>query len=288
MDQDLSITTTLFISPSPSPTSPLLLPLSHIDNDRNLRLTFRTLRLYSPPPSDSDPFKTFAGALSKALSLYYPLAGTLLIDSGRLVVRCSAGDTVPLTYATSPLPLGSFQTEPGSDFLNRMAPDLDSGRELAYPLALQLTRFACGGLALGMCVHHALCDGAGATKFLSAVARFARGEDQAGFLPEPIWDRARLLGPRSPACVEVDFGEFLSFDEGNWVYVGNEEGVVLRECFHVNEVCLNRFRNRLREECGSSFTAFEALGAFIWRARFVQFLFCYIVEKIVKIMKLIQ
>lgn len=115
-----------------------------------------------------------------------------------------------------------------------------------------------------MCVHHAMCDGAGATKFLSSVAGFARGEDPA--VAKPVWDRFRLLGPRNLAHVEVDFGDFLGFDH-NGPYYDTRDGVASRECFHVQEVCLNRFRNQLKEGTGLSFTAFESLGAFVWRAR---------------------
>lgn len=268
--QDPNFIETLFISPSPSPALPdpaAVLLLSRLDCDRNFRLPFRTLRLYSPPPSTSDPARVIAEAIAKALFHFYPLAGVLHThpNSGHLAVSCSASDSIPLTVANCPHPLVSFQTEPGSEYLNRLAPaSVESGRLLA----LQVTHFACGGLALGMFVHHAICDGAGATKFLSTVAGFARGEDRARV--KPVWDRFELLRPRNPAQSNVEFGKFLDFDQ-NGPY-GDVKANLLRKSFHVNGVRLNRFRDSLREGSGLSFTAFEALGSFIWRARSVSFL----------------
>lgn len=124
---------------------------------------------------------------------------------------------------------------------------------------------------LGMCVHHAMCDGAGATQFLSAVAGFARGVDE-GVPIEPAWDRAGLLGPRRPPRVEVDLDDFLGFDKegsSSCLYdrvVGCKETIV-KGSFHVSDACLNQFRTRLAAESSLSFTSFEALGAFLWKAR---------------------
>lgn len=274
---EVEILETFLVYPSPSPFSSdqrTTLPLSHLDNDRNLHFTFRTLRLYAHRRDPSpDPADAIARALSIALFLYYPLAGSLHRRpcDARLELSCSAGQGVPLTRASSARTLAFLlDRDPGLPVLGTLAPDLGQREELARPLALQVTRFACGGFALGMCVHHAMCDGAGATQFLSAVAEIARGAGGPGV--EPVWNRAGLLGSRRPPRVTSPFHEYLGFDGGvtssrPYGWHGGSRSATVRVCSHVDEACLDRFRSRLSEEAGSSFTNFEALTAFIWRAR---------------------
>ncbi|RWW14740.1 hypothetical protein GW17_00021468 [Ensete ventricosum] len=270
--------TTLVYPSSPFPSCHQPLPLSHLDTDRILHLPFRTLRLYAPSLSPAD---VVANALSAALPLFFPLAASLFRrpSDNRHEVRPPATG-IPFTRAASPLTLAELSARPGSPLLDRFAPDPAPGEALAHPLAIQVTRLACGGFALGACVHHSLCDGAGFTQFLSAVAGFARGAERP--VVEPVWERAELLGPRSPARVEVPlFRHVLGFDgdvarSGPYdVVEASIEGPLVRECFHVSEACMERLRNRLAEEAGSSFTTFEALSAYIWRARYVRFFFFF-------------
>uniref|UniRef100_A0A1D1XP63 3'-N-debenzoyl-2'-deoxytaxol N-benzoyltransferase n=1 Tax=Anthurium amnicola TaxID=1678845 RepID=A0A1D1XP63_9ARAE len=288
--EEVEIIETVLVYPSPSPfpgprgDGYASLPLSHIDTDRNLHVTVRTLRAYAgsirspspgppPAPPPPDPYHVITEALSKALFHYYPVVGTLFRrdPDARLEVRCAEGQGVPVTRALSPrtLPSLGYLDDPVSPFLDRLVPDPVSGEELEHPLAVQVTRFACGGFSLGVCFHHAMCDGAGATLFLRAVAEIARGAAAPGV--EPVWDRAALLGPREPPRVDVDFTQFLGTrGELSDPYEGEdgEGGAISRECFHISETCVERFKARLLEESGSSsFTTFEALGAFIWRAR---------------------
>lgn len=81
-----------------------------------------------------------------------------------------------------------------------------------------------------------------------------------------MWDRARLLGPRDPPRVESPLvGDFLRLEKGVLPYRQNVK--VARECFHVKDECLDKFKKELLEQSGSNFTVFEALGAYIWRAK---------------------
>jgi len=60
--------------------------------------------------------------------------------------------------------------------------------------------------------------------------------------------------------------EFLRLEKGVLPY---EEGVggVARECFHVKDESLHMLKRSLSEQSGLSFTVFEALGAYIWKAK---------------------
>lgn len=142
-----------------------------------------------------------------------------------------------------------------------MDPD-DEG--LLNPCVLQVTVFGCGGFTLGAAIHHALCDGMGATQFFNVMAQFARGE--TNLLAVPVWDRASLLGPRDPPQVEAPIHEFLRLDREFSPYK-QSIGPVVRKCFKVKDKYLERFKGELLEQSGLKFTTFEALGAFIWRAK---------------------
>ncbi|XP_022925827.1 spermidine coumaroyl-CoA acyltransferase [Cucurbita moschata] len=247
-----------------------VLPLSHLDTDPNLRVSFRYLRAYvstnahqSPTP---DPVDVIATALSSALLHYYPLAGTLRRQNHRLELFCTHGQGVPLIRATADCELASvdYLDNPDETFVEQLVPDPDENEGLNHPCILQVTLFECGGFTLGASIHHSVCDGLGATQFFNAVAELARGARTVSI--EPVWDRASLLGPRNPPRIEVPIADFLSLEHGNLPY-SQEVGAVVRECFPVTDDQLERFKSMLFKQSGSRFTAFEALGAYIWRAK---------------------
>lgn len=265
---NVEILSTAIVYPSPPSFQPLPLPLSHLDTDRILHLPFRTLRLYAYDAADS-----FASVLPAALALYFPLALPLhpRPSDSRLQIDDAPLAGVSLTRAASSLTLSDlFAARPGAPLLNQFAPDPTAGKALARPLSIQLTALACGGFAVGMCVHHAICDGAGATQFLSTVAGLARGAGPPTVAP--VWARAELLGPRIPPRMETPlFREVLGFDDNVTIHgIYDREaktGSLVRECFPVSEERLNRFRNQLAEEASMSFTSFEVMSAYIWQTR---------------------
>ncbi|XP_047940462.1 spermidine sinapoyl-CoA acyltransferase [Salvia hispanica] len=246
------------------------LPLSHLDTDRNLLVTLRYLRIYpGSRHNQSDPFHVITAALSAALLPYYPLAGTLRRrpSDHRLELHCRAGDGLPVILAVAGGTLAAGAGDGGDDpsFMDQLAPDPDPGSDPIRPMVLQITRFSCGGFVLGASVHHAICDGFGATLFFSAVAEAARGVGGAGVV-DPVWDRSVLLGPRSPPRVEYPIRELLSLDRGFSPYAGSGKRVV-KEYLNVEGAWLGRVKEMWYKQSGLKFTTFEALGALIWSSR---------------------
>lgn len=143
-------------------------------------------------------------------------------------------------------------------------PDPDPNVDPIRPMILQVTKFSCGGFVLGAAVHHAICDGLGATLFFNAMAELARGLGQVSV--DPVWERSALLGPRKPPRVEYPVHECLSLDKDFPPYTGSGKRVV-KEYLNVEEGLLDRVKGLLYQQSGLRFTTFEALGAFIWRAR---------------------
>lgn len=240
-----------------------VLSLSHIDTDRNLLLTLRYLRIYSN--ATPDPFHLITTALSAALPLYYPFAGTLRRrpSDSRLELHCRVGDGLPVINAVASCPLSAVDTDTITPFVEQLVPDPDPNEDPIRPMILQVTKFSCGGFVLGAAVHHAICDGMGATLFFNAVAALARGSDRIG--PDPVWDRSALLGPRNPPRVEYPMHEVLSLDKEGFSGSGKR---VVKEYLNVDEEWLDRVKGVLLKQSGLKFTTFEALGASIWSARY--------------------
>ncbi|KAI3439994.1 uncharacterized protein J3R85_004139 [Psidium guajava] len=269
----VQILETTLVQPSTPPLAQdQVLPLSHLDTDPNLDVTFRYLRAYVNADQRRralDPYHVVAGALSRALCYYYPLCGTLRRgddEPHRLELHCAVGQGMPLVHATANCTLHAVKNldDADSGFLERLIPDPGLQESLVNPCMLQVTVFECGGFSLGAAIHHAMCDGLGATLFFGAAAELARGADRVSI--QPVWDRDVLLGPRNPGRVEAPVGDYLR-GKGRNPYDDEENCAFVREFFHVREEWLDRLKAYLLEKCGEKFTTFEALGAFIWRAK---------------------
>ncbi|XP_004295571.1 PREDICTED: 3'-N-debenzoyl-2'-deoxytaxol N-benzoyltransferase [Fragaria vesca subsp. vesca] len=263
--------TTVFVPSKPPFSDDHVLPLTHLDNDPNLRVTFRYVRAYvTTHSSSSDPFHVISAALSAALVHYYPLAASLRRRrDNRLELFCSAGQGVPLIRASVESTLHSVSqlNDAETQLLEQLVPDPDPDQAMVNPCVLQVTVFKCGGYTLGAAVNHSLCDGMGATQFFNAMAELARGSGQISV--QPILDRSGLLRPRDPPRVGAPvLHEFLSLDPKFSPYEhGKQLGPVLRECFEVKDESVEKFKTKLLKQSGLSFTTFEALGAYIWRAK---------------------
>lgn len=149
-------------------------------------------------------------------------------------------------------------------FVEQLVPDWNPEDALTHPFTLQVTVFGCGGYVIGAAVHHSLNDGLGGSLIFNAMAELARGAES--LTVKPVWDRSSLLGPRDPVRLEFPVQKFLDLDKGFSPYL-QSNGPVVKECFHMKEEWLDRFKGWLGERSGLKFTTFEVLGAFIWRAR---------------------
>ncbi|KAG4142523.1 hypothetical protein ERO13_D06G134550v2 [Gossypium hirsutum] len=260
---------TALIRPSIAPfTHDHTLPLSYLDNDHSLNVTFRYLRAYVNSDNiGRDPFQVISSAISAALHHYYPLARSLRRSSnGRYELFCKLDQSLPLVSASMDCTLESVNhlDDPDINSAEQLVPDPSPEDTLVNPCTLQLTVFKCGGFTLGAAIHNALCDGLGATQFFCTAADIARGVDKVKY--QPVWDRSTLLGPRNPPKVEAPVPEFLSLEKGFNPYKQDIRHVE-RECFYVEDECLDQLKALLFEQSGLGLTTFEILGAYIWRAK---------------------
>ncbi|CAN6248919.1 unnamed protein product [Urochloa humidicola] len=150
------------------------------------------------------PNAALEAGLARALAEYREWAGRLgadkrgdraiiLTDAGARFVEATAdvplADAMPALLEPAPAVAGLHPTAAAAE---------DEENEL---LMVQVTRFACGSLAVGHTMSHVVGDGQAACSFLLAWGQATRG---VPIDPVPAHDRASLFLPRVPTRVEFD------------------------------------------------------------------------------------
>ncbi|XP_042483072.1 shikimate O-hydroxycinnamoyltransferase-like [Macadamia integrifolia] len=148
-------------------------------------------------------------ALSKVLVPFYPLAGRLKKDheSGKIVIDCNDKGVLFVEAETDSFidDLGDFVPSSSSDF-RQLAPTVDYTSDISsFPLVvLQVTRFKCGGVSLGVGIQHSVADGSSGFRFINAWSDMARGINPA---TQHFIDQTNLRGrdPPMPAFQHIEF-----------------------------------------------------------------------------------
>ncbi|MCO5568838.1 hypothetical protein L7F22_022539 [Adiantum nelumboides] len=146
-------------------------------------------------------------SLGRALVPFYPMAGRLKDKGrGRIDINCN-GDGVLFVEAVSDGCLSEY----GEYFapcmkMRQLIPQVDYSKgHSSFPLlVLQVTFFNCGGVALGVGVHHHVADGLAALWFLNYWADVARGVEK---VVKPFFDRT-LLKARDPPKPKFQHAEY--------------------------------------------------------------------------------
>ncbi|KAL4388884.1 hypothetical protein GQ457_09G004760 [Hibiscus cannabinus] len=208
---------------------------------------------------DTDKLKE---ALSRTLVPFYPIAGRLGLDeSGRLEITCNAQGVLFVEAEASSVMehlIGDF-TDNSQVF--RLVPRVDySGGISSYPLLLvQVTKFKCGGVCLGIGVQHTLGDAIASVHFINSWADIARGLSPA---LAPFMDRT-LLRARDPPTPKFHHVEY---DPSPQLKKANDD--VKPSCvstFKITVDQLNALKSKANASNGSKYTGFNILAAHIWR-----------------------
>lgn len=130
-----------------------------------------------------------------------------------------------------------------------------------YHFIFKVTKFLCGGFAIGFGMSHSVCDGFGATQFFQAVAELSRGQTEPTV--KPVWERERLVGKpiNEPLPFLVDKGSLAISP-----YLPTSD--IVHECLSIKSEGVKRLKEASSTGSNSNFTTIEIVGAFVWRARF--------------------
>ncbi|KAE9450555.1 hypothetical protein C3L33_17545, partial [Rhododendron williamsianum] len=217
--------------------------------DYNFPCKVRSVYLFKPSKNiegnvEGEVVEVIKNALSKALVIYCPVAGRLTFDSeGRMAVDCTDEGAV------------FVEAEAGCT-IEEIGDDTVSMGDL-------VTKFSCGGFAMGICVNHLVFDGQTGMDFINSWGKIARG---LSLKVPPFLDRS-ILNARNPPEIEFDHQEFLEIEDiprTNDLY--NEE--IIYKSFGFDTVKLEKLKAAATEDGAVvRCSTFEALSGFIWKSR---------------------
>ncbi|CAN6234790.1 unnamed protein product [Urochloa humidicola] len=171
--------------------APAAVPLSVFDKI-NFDTYVSVIYVFRAP---TPPNSALEAGLAKALSEYREWAGRLGTDpstGARAILLTDAG--ARLVEATSEVTLDAvLPLTPSPDVRSLHPTVVEDGGAGGELMLVQLTRFGCGGLAVGFTAHHLVSDGRATSNFFVAWSQATRG---VPIHPLPVHDRASFFKPR--------------------------------------------------------------------------------------------
>ncbi|RCV24528.1 hypothetical protein SETIT_5G092100v2 [Setaria italica] len=255
MDFEVKVVESSFVAPS-EPTPRKGLWMSSLDLPMANRGHTPTFYLFhsNNAASASDFFDAarLKAAMAKALVAFYPLAGRLGVDSsGRIQIDCN-GEGALFVVARSDVTVDEIKdVKPSPELRRQLVPRIEPS---SVVMGVQVTFFKCGGVALGMALHHVSIDAMSAFHFFQTWSAFSRNGDSAA-VELPCHDRT-LLPARSPPTIHPDalstFYPKLAFSD--------PPGPIAGEVFAISKDQVAS----LKRLCGGAST-FCAVSALVWQ-----------------------
>ncbi|KAJ4715310.1 vinorine synthase-like [Melia azedarach] len=142
-------------------------------------------------------------SLSEALTLYYPLAGRIKDD---ISVDCN-DEGVYFVEARAKIPLNQFLNQTDRSLVGKFCP-INDGEKIGQFEELcvgqiQVTIFACGGLAICICLSHKICDATTTSSFMTSWSAIARKNIEEAIRPD--CGAASLFPPSEEFFSELTF-----------------------------------------------------------------------------------
>ncbi|CAM6094727.1 unnamed protein product [Calypogeia fissa] len=235
--------------------------------DQNTCMVVKTVSLFHAKGEvTADPVKVIKESLVNVLDLYYPLAGRLGISvDGKLQVNYNSQGVVfvEASSESSIDDLGDI-SKPDERLHELIYTSPDATNIFEAPLvAVQVTKFKCGGFAFGLANQHSMFDGIGAIEFNRSWSEIAKGLPVSN---PPFLDRT-ILKARSPPLIGYPHDEFAEIED-----LSKDGHLVINEivhdsfCFTPAEMDVLK-KKVLIEGDIQSCTTFEVLSGIVWKAR---------------------
>ncbi|WOG99380.1 hypothetical protein DCAR_0518728 [Daucus carota subsp. sativus] len=236
--------------------------------DQNIAVIVRTIYCFkAEDKGNENAVEVIKNALAKVLVHYYPLAGRLTISQeGKLIIDCTGEGAVFVEAEANGVleEIGDI-TKPDPVTLGKLVYNVPGAKNVLEipPLVAQVTKFKCGGFVLGLCMNHCMFDGLGAMDFVNSWGEIARN------LPMkvvPFLDRS-ILKARNIPKIEFPHQEFAQIDDiSDTAELYKEEMHYRSFCFSPEKLDYLK-KKALEDGTLQKCTTFEALSAFVWRAR---------------------
>ncbi|XP_066335358.1 omega-hydroxypalmitate O-feruloyl transferase-like [Miscanthus floridulus] len=238
--------------------------------DQNIAVIVQTVYCYKPGDGKGDVAGALRDALARVLVHYHPLAGRLGISPEMKLTVELTGEGAVFVEADAACDLADVGdlTKPDPAALGQLVYSVPDAKHILEmpPMTAQVTRFRCGGFALGLAMNHCMFDGIGAMEFVNSWAETARGVGE--LTVPPFLDRS-VLRARDPPVHSFPHHEFAEIPDvsDTAALYGAQELRYSSFCFDPDR--LERVRGlvladgALEGRC----TTFEALSGLVWRAR---------------------
>ncbi|XP_052210267.1 brassinosteroid-related acyltransferase 1 isoform X1 [Diospyros lotus] len=285
----VSITKTVSVHPKTLHPQKLL-ELSNLD--RQCPTIMYLVFFYKPSPTHQNlstdmVFSRLKTGLEEALSVWYPAAGRLRVNSGdgKLNLSCN-NDGAVLVEAVTQVTISELgDLSQYSEFYEELVfKPAVNGNISDMPLVVaQVTRFRCGGYSLGIGTSHSLFDGAAAYDFLHAWASQAKMKgSQAVELYEPVHERGLLLGKHrtltETSYMRQNFNLVTRVAAIDHLYQLIKEAAHNQNnhieshvftTFHLGGAMIEKLKRKVFGEKRGSFScsSFEVVAAHLWKAR---------------------
>ena len=244
------------------------------DSDQVRALTHAPTIYFYPPVNVSlgSATEILMHSLSEALVIFYPLAGRLhWIDGGRLELECNTLGAL-LIAIESEAKIDDFGDFRRTQEIRALIPSLDYKKPIhELPLLLvQVTKFSCGGMSLGLGISHTIADGLSALHFISEWAKIARGEQPNS---PPFLDRSVLLAPEHLTAPVFDHPEYSTQP----LLIGKQDNMEERKretatlMLKLSKDQVEKLKDKANKDRSASnnkrpYTRYEAVAGHIWRS----------------------
>ncbi|KAK9707341.1 hypothetical protein RND81_07G190700 [Saponaria officinalis] len=221
-----------------------------------------------PPFFDTDILKK---SLGKALVPFYTMAGRLQVNesNGRYEIDCNAEGVIFNEAETlcSLTDLGG-RVDPDSELIKELFCKCDNSKGWSsIPLVMvQLTRFKCGGVCLGVSEHHHVADGQSYALFINSWARLAKGLDIDHVKPDH--DRFKYLAPRDPPLFDDSpHSNYIEPSLPPSELYGTKASITNAN-FVLSESQINVLKQEAMSSSSSSYkiTTYSVLAGHVWRS----------------------
>ncbi|XP_020199658.1 tryptamine hydroxycinnamoyltransferase 1-like [Aegilops tauschii subsp. strangulata] len=154
----------------------------------------------SPAPTNG----TLKDGLLATVARFPHLAGRFAVDNnGRKFLHLNNAGVLVIE-ATARADLATALAHDASAHIAELYPKAEKEHVDEPIFQVQLTRYTCGGLVIGMASHHQVADGQSMSGFSASWATAVRTNSAA--LPSPFLDRGATDNPRSPPLPAFDHG----------------------------------------------------------------------------------
>ncbi|KAL7175027.1 hypothetical protein ACSBR2_028765 [Camellia fascicularis] len=196
-------------------------------------------------------------SLSKALTLFYPLAGR--INDDQLSIDCN-DEGLYFSEARVNCLLSNFLLTPDLDLLNHFYPCHPTKIEpyaRIHPVMIQVNVFDCSGIVIGLCLSHKVLDGISTSTFLKgwAACACARGCVES---VRPTFNAASLFPPNDQLPMDS-----ITFLAKSMIKVGN---CVTRR-FVFDSSAISTLKSKAAIGSGVQYPSrVEVVTAFVWKS----------------------